>query len=172
MRNSAPRKPLKGRRPSICHLPPCWRHKRGGKYVAPESRRAMKKRANIWVFVLSSPFYCRWQRGGVFFLFFLSGLSKHTFTTNKQQQKREGTLAFHPPGRYGAPLTVKRLSKYTMTNRNTEQRPVPVSTSEGFLEKKKKGGKTSHLSLGDSSVNCRMCESTWKLLIFDHFSCP
>lgn len=122
-----------GQTPLDMSFTPLLETQKGGKYVAPESRRAMKKRANIWVFVLSSPFYCRWQR----FFFFLSGLSKHTFTTNKQRQKREETLAFHPPGLYGAPLTVKRLSKYTMTNRNAEQRLVPVSTSEGFLEKKK-----------------------------------
>lgn len=124
-----------GRTPLNMSFTPLLETQKGGN-MWPLSRDALWKREQIFECLSSLPLFIVGGKG--FLFFFLSGLSKHTFTTNKQRQKRGETLAFHPSGLYGASLTVKRLSKYTTTNRNGEQRLVPVSTSEGFLEKKKK----------------------------------
>lgn len=59
---------------------------------SPESQRTMKKRTNIWVFVLSSPFYCRCPPTHTP-PFSLACLNTHWQQTSRSERKRQHSMS-------------------------------------------------------------------------------
>lgn len=77
---------------------PCWRHKKTGDthslYCRPSlgSQHTMEKGANIWVFVLSFPFYCRCPHSNTP-PFSLARLNTHFQQTSRSERKQQHSVS-------------------------------------------------------------------------------